>query len=211
MQRKHGTDQRRVQSLCAFARPCKTIRDLYERREKGSISRFRRVLIETTGLADPAPILHTIMEDPYVSRFFDLACVVTTVDAIHGSGQLDDHIESVKQAAVADRLLLTKTDIADPQDVEKLRVRLNQLNPGAPIIPTRKGEVDSRLLFEGGLYDLSTKTPDVSRWLHAEAFAPASEHDHGHDHSSHSHYAENINRHDRRIEAHCLVFDEPLD
>lgn len=195
--------------LCCTIRSSltETIRDLYERRENGSISRFRRVLIETTGLADPAPILHTIMEDPYVSRFFDLACVVTTVDAIHGSGQLDEHIESVKQAAVADRLLLTKTDIANPQDFEKLRLRLNQLNPGAPIIPTRNGEVDPKLLFEGGLYDLSTKTPDVSGWLRAEAFAHTGEHDH----SSHSHDAEDINRHDRRIEAHCLVFDEPLD
>lgn len=195
--------------LCCTIRSSltETMRDLYDRRERGTISKFRRLLIETTGLADPAPILHTIMEDPFVNRFFDLSCVVTTVDALHGDGQLDEHIESVKQAAVADRLLLTKTDIADPQRVDALRSRLSRLNPGAQIIPAQNGEVDPALLFEGGLYDLTSKTPDVGRWLHAEAFETAGDHHHAH----HDHDAQSINRHDRRIEAHCLVFDRPLN
>lgn len=194
--------------LCCTIRSSltETMRDLYERRERGEINRFQRVLIETTGLADPAPILHTIMEDSFVRGYFELSCVVTTVDALHGCGQLDEHVESIKQAAVADRLLLTKTDIADAQSIDLLRSRLSRLNPGAPIIPTQNGEVDSRLLFEGGLYNLESKTSDVNSWLHAEAFEQAA-----HDHSAHSHNPEEVNRHDRRIEAHCLIFDEPLD
>jgi G3E family GTPase len=192
--------------LCCTIRSSltETLRDLHGRRGQGAVSRFRRLLIETTGLADPTPIIHTLMEDQFVRHHFNLSCVITTVDALHGSGQLDEHIESVKQAAVADRLLLTKTDIASPDATEELRGRLHRLNPGAPIILTQHGEVDPRLLFEGGLYDLASKTPDVRQWLRAEEIARASDHDHAHHHDG-------VNRHDNRIQAHCLVFDEPLD
>lgn len=185
-----------------------TMRDLLDRRGRGAVSRFRRLLIETTGLADPAPIIHTIMEDPFVRRHFNLSCVVTTVDALHGDGQLDEHIESVKQAAVADRLLLTKTDIATAEGADELRDRLHRINPGASIISTQHGEVDPRLLFEGGLYDLESKAPDVRQWLRAEEVERASDHDHA---AGHAHHDDSVNRHDNRIQAHCLVFDEPLD
>ena len=101
--------------------------------EQGKIPAFHRVVIETTGLADPAPILHTLMADPYVSGRYRMDGVITTVDAVNGEGTLDKQFESVKQAAVADRIVLTKSDIANPAAVEALRKRIAALNPGAPV------------------------------------------------------------------------------
>lgn len=180
-----------------------TMRSLHERRQKKEVSPFRRLLVETTGLADPAPILHTLMNDPLVVRSYALDGVITTVDAVHGQGQLTEHIEALKQAAVADRLLLTKIDIASPQQVAQLRESLASANPGAPIIEVAQGEVDPDQLFDVGLYDSSTKAPDVARWLRAEAYAHAP-----HAHEPHHH---DVNRHGDRIRAHCIVYDEPLN
>jgi G3E family GTPase len=133
--------------------------------------------------------------------------------------ELDDQYESVKQIAVADRLVLTKTDIADAHDVAHLRARLAAINPGAPVIVATMGKADPAALFDAGLYDPATKTADVRRWLNEEAYAAKGsqphghehhhDHDHGHDHG-HEH-AHDINRHDDRIRAHCLVIDEPLE
>src|SRR5258708_4046444 len=98
--------------LCCTVRSdlVKTLRSLFVRRVKGEVPEFTRLVIETTGLADPAPILHTLMNDPLLAARFRLDGVISTVDAVHGFGQLDQHEESVKQAAVADRIVLTKTD-----------------------------------------------------------------------------------------------------
>ncbi|MGE4240991.1 CobW family GTP-binding protein [Ramlibacter sp.] len=183
-----------------------TLRTLHRKREQGEVSKFRRVLVETTGLADPAPILHTLMNDPLVSRQYALDGVITTVDALHGRKQLDDHFESLKQAAVADRLLLTKVDAASPEEIALLRERLQRLNPGAPLIEVVQGEIDPAVLFDAGLYDPATKSSVVTEWLRAEAFED--EHAQGHHHHHHNH---DVNRHDARIHAHCLVFDCPLD
>ena len=90
------------------------------------------MVVETTGLADPAPILHTLMTDPLLASRYRLDGVVTTVDGVNGASTLDNHEEAVKQAAVADRLLLTKSDIADAPKLAELKSRLHQLNPGAP-------------------------------------------------------------------------------
>jgi G3E family GTPase len=183
-----------------------TLRTLHGKRERGEVGAFRRVLVETTGLADPAPILHTLMNDPLVSRQYALDGVVTTVDALHGLKQLDEHMESLKQAAVADRLLLTKVDVAPAGEVAALRERLQRLNPGAPLIEVAQGRVDPAVLFDAGLYDPATKPAVVSEWLRAEAFED--EHAHAHGHDPHHH---DVNRHDARIRAHCLVFEQPLD
>src|SRR3546814_208723 len=150
---------------------------------------FERLLIETTGLADPAPILHTLMADPVVGSHYRLDGVVTTVDAVNGDSTLDNHEESVRQAAMADRLLLTKTDlVADPvskRDLERLRERLKAPNPGAPIQEVRDGEADPKTLFEAGLWNPETKSPDVVRWLREEAYhAVQHVHDHTHDHDN---------------------------
>lgn len=184
-----------------------TLRSLHAKRECGEVSAFRRVLVETTGLADPAPILHTLMNDPLVMRQFVLDGVITTVDSLHGLRQLDEHMESLKQAAVADRLLLTKVDIAPADEVARLRERLLRLNPGARLFEVVQGDVDPEVLFDAGLYDPSTKSSVVTEWLRAEAFEDAGEQ---HCPDAHHHHHD-VNRHDARIHAHCLVFDKALD
>ena len=157
---------------------------------------MRRVVIETTGLADPAPILATLMSDPVAARAYRLDGIVTVVDAVNGMAQLDAQPEAVRQVAVADRIVLSKTDLADPPE---LRERLRRLNPGAPLLTATHGEVDAAALLHAGLFDPDSKIPDVRGWLDAEAYADA-HHAHHHD----------PNRHDARIAAFCLTFDQPL-
>jgi G3E family GTPase len=187
-----------------------TLRSLYKRRARGEISAFRRVVIETTGLADPAPILHTLMQDSLLSEFYRLDGVIATVDAVNGMDQLNRQSESVKQAAVADRIVLTKTDLAG--DTAALEQRLRDLNPAAPIIRVAQGRVDPAILFDAGLYNPSSKTLDVQRWLHEEAYAEHAAHEHGAHHGhDHAHVALNRNRHDDHIHAFCLRYETPLD
>jgi len=188
-----------------------TLEDLLKRRDNNRIAPFQHVLIETTGLADPAPVLHTIMFHPYLMLRYRLEGVITLVDAVNGASTLDAHEESVKQAAVADRLLLSKTDlITDVAALEALKKRLHTLNPAAQMMLVDQAMPTN--LFNTGLYDAATKTADVTHWLNAEAVEKA-EHDHhhhGHDHHHHDH-GHDVNRHDARIRAHCLRSDKPLD
>lgn len=192
------------------------LRDMYLKRVRGQIPPFKRVVIETTGLADPAPILHTLMDDPVLAAYYRLDGVVTTVDAVNAMDQLDKEKESVKQIAVADRVLLTKTDIAEPKALASLKARLAAINPGAPLFEVRHGEIEPARILEAGLYNPDTKTADVRRWLNEEAYAQShahrhhdhDHHDHGHDHA-HDHG--DVNRHDDRIRAHCIVVEAPLE
>jgi G3E family GTPase len=191
-----------------------TLRRLYKRRERGEVPRFKRLVIETTGLADPAPILQTLIGDPLLSAFYRLDGVVTTIDAVNGMDQLDRQFESVKQAAVADRLVLTKTDLAGADRRVALEARLRMLNPAAPLLPVAHGAVAAEQLFNAGLYNPAEKTPNVARWLHEEAYAQAAgphhHGDHGHgDHHDHDHHPD-VNRHDDHIRAFCLTYDRPI-
>lgn len=192
-----------------------TLRTLFLRRARGEIAEFDRVVIETTGLADPAPILHTLMSDRLIAARYRLDGVIATVDAATGMASLDRQIESVKQAAVADRLLLTKIDLVEAGAVDALVQRLRALNPAAPIIQTLNGSVEPSRLFDAGLYNPKTKSLDVQRWLNAEAYAEASflddahGHDEGHGHDG-SHHVHDVNRHDEHIKAVCLTVDDPI-
>lgn len=194
--------------------------------EQGKIPAFHRVVIETTGLADPAPILHTLMADPYVSGRYRMDGVITTVDAVNGEGTLDKQFESVKQAAVADRIVLTKSDLADPAAIEALQARIAALNPGAPVHVADQGQIEAALLFDAGLFDPKNKIADVEKWLQAEEVSAREEaehghhHHHGHDHGhSHGHDHEHgdgqdphdVNRHDASIRAYCVTLDEPIE
>jgi G3E family GTPase len=193
--------------LCCTVRSdiADTLLDLFVGRAKGKVPPFARVVIETTGLADPAPILHTLMTDALVEDRYRLDGVVTTIDAVNGAATLDSQPESVKQAAVADRLLLTKTDLADPAAVAAIEARLAALNPAVPIERVAQGVVDPARLFELGLFDPRTKGVDVQRWLRDEALAAA--HSHGHDDH---HHAVDVNRHDDRIRAFCITRERPI-
>jgi G3E family GTPase len=211
--------------LCCTVRGdlVRTMSELFLKRTKGEVTPFRRMVVETTGLADPAPILHTLMTDPLLASRYRLDGVVTTVDGVNGTSTLDNHEEAVKQAAVADRLLLTKVDIAEAPRLSELKQRLHQLNPGAPFHAIAGGEIDPNEILNAGLYNPETKSADVKRWLHEEAYAEGHDHGHGHhhhhDHGHERHHHEgagadqdphNVNRHDDRIRAFCMTFDEPM-
>ena len=122
-----------------------TLRELFVKRRAGEVIDFDRVFVETTGLADPMPVLHTLQTDGLLGAQYRLNGVVTLVDAVNGMGQLDTMPEAVKQAAVADRLVITKTDIADGDTVERLRQRLEAMNPFALITTAVDGELDPAL------------------------------------------------------------------
>ena len=149
--------------LCCTMRSdiIETLRDLDSRRSRGEVPDFDRVVIETTGLADPAPILHTIMTDPLVAGRFCLAGVVATVDAVLGLQQLARHEESLKQAALADCLVITKADIAEPDEVATLQARLKQLNPGAEQVVSQSSGLDPSLFFSTGPYLAEEKSEQV--------------------------------------------------
>lgn len=180
------------------------LRELFLKRVKGEVPPFVRAVIETTGLADPAPIIHTLMSDPLIGTRYRLDGVIATIDAVHGEGQFDAHPEAVKQAAMADRLVLAKCDLAGAHAIGQLEARLRRLNPAAPLLRADHGDVPPAALFPAGLYDPATKTADVAGWLRAEAYEEAV---HGHDHDDHR---VDANRHDDRIRAFCLTFDAPL-
>jgi G3E family GTPase len=185
-----------------------SLEKLLRDRDNGRVS-FARVMIETTGLADPAPVLHTIMLHPYLVLRFRLDGIVTVVDAVNGEATLDAHIESVKQVAVADRIVLAKSDLVDTpsrhEAKSRLLARLRALNPGAAILDAAAGEATAARLLNCGLYDPERKIPDVKRWLAAEAHADA--HDHAHAHHAHGH---DPNRHDARIRAFAYTTDHAI-
>jgi G3E family GTPase len=198
--------------LCCTVRGdiANTLTDLFVNRVKGKVPYFRRVVIETTGLADPAPVLHALITDQIVADRYMIDGVVTTVDAVNGAGTLDRQPEALKQAAVADRLILTKTDLTDPAALADLEHRLATLNPGAPRLRAAHGDIDATALFDLGLFDPQTKSVEVQRWLQDEAVADQHDHEHGHDHGHEHHHDNDVNRHDERIRAFCVTRDNPI-
>lgn len=183
-----------------------TLRDLMVKREHGQVPRFQRVVIETTGLADPAPILQALIANAEMLTYFRLGLVAAVVDGYHGARTLDDHVEAVKQAAIADRLVLSKVDIAATEAVSDLRARLRRLNPLAPMTEAVMGEVEPGWLFGSGGFDVAEKSAEVRSWLAAEDRADDPGH-HGHAHGENH----DPNRHDERIRAYCLSFAAPLE
>jgi G3E family GTPase len=193
-----------------------TLEDLLRKRDNNRIMPFKRVIIETTGLADPAPILHAVLYHPYLSMRYAVEGVVTVIDGINGAQTLDAHREAVKQAAVAERLIITKTDLArDESSIEALRQRLRQLNPSAAIL---KADAPVEEIIAGGLFGLDGKIADVAEWLKTEAVEEAERESHAHQHTHHHHghhahdhhHHHDVNRHDERIRAFCLTSDQPI-
>ncbi|WP_230530401.1 CobW family GTP-binding protein [Microvirga roseola] len=190
-----------------------TLEDLLRKRDNGRIMPFKRVVIETTGLADPAPILHAVLYHPYLSMRYAVEGVVTVIDAVNGAATLDSHREAVKQAAVAERIVITKADLVeDAAKLSELRERLQQLNPGAILL---EPDAPAEAVIAGGLFDLEGKIADVAEWLKTEAVEEAEHrshaHQHGHHHHGHDHHHHHdVNRHDERIRAFCLTSDQPI-
>lgn len=176
-----------------------TMNVLRLRAAAGDIPAFDRLLIETTGLADPAPVLQTLIADPVLTGHYRLAGMVTAVDAVNGADQLDLQPEALKQVALASLLLLTKTDIAAAPGVDRLTARLRHLNPTAPLVRVTDGEIAAGIVFGAGDYD-----PDAFM----ESVAPPVErqpgHDHRHDHGHRDHV------HDDGIRSFCIERDRPI-
>jgi G3E family GTPase len=181
----------------------KAILDLYSRRQRGLVPRFTRLAVETTGLADPTPILSTVLHDPVLRHHFHLGNIVATVDGVNGLANLDEHPETVKQAAVADRLVITKTDLADAATLASLGQALRRLNPAAPVFEAMHGDVDASLLFGQEAWDETARSAEVRRWLAAEAATTISAH--GHEHPL------DRSRHARDIRAFCLTLERPIE
>ena len=176
-----------------------SLRSLFERRAGGQVPEFRRVVVETTGLADPAPILHTLLAGDSEPAHWVVDGIVTTVDAVNGHRQLSAYPASVKQAAVADRLLITKADIARRQELDALHERLRAINPGAPVLEVCHGGVEPDELFDAGPYSPNSgRHPDVSRWLGEVGIA----------HRPHHHHA---GGHDDGIRALSLSAEAPIE
>lgn len=182
-----------------------TLKNLFMSASNGSIPAFERVIVETTGVADPTPIIETLINDRWVAARFQLQGVVTTIDAVLGEQQLDSYEESVKQVAVADRLILTKTDLAKPDQIDTLIARVKTINQSAPMISVIKGAVDPAEIFHASAYNPAGNTVEIKSWVSEARFMPAS---HGalvavksapHD------------PHDDRIQSYSIYREEPLE
>jgi G3E family GTPase len=146
--------------------------DLYTRRLRKELPAFRRVVIETTGLADPAPILQTLVAEPMLAALYRLDAVVATVDGQLGLRELDSHFESVKQAALADRIVVTKVDLAEAGALEALEARLRQLNPAAAMTRAAGGDVDPAFIVDVGLNAAGRDPARLQGWLASERYLP---------------------------------------
>lgn len=183
----------------------------------GRIKAMQRVVIETTGLADPAPVIQSIIGNPAISQDFSVDGVITLVDAVNGLSTLGHHEEARRQAAVADRLVFTKLKLASSEEVTELTDRIRALNPLAEIIDGDSALAAQYATLSAGLYDPATKIADVGRWLHdddghdhiCDDDCGRDHHHHGHDHHDHSH-DHHHGRHDDGIQSFSIIHDRPI-
>ncbi|TVQ40220.1 MAG: GTP-binding protein [Wenzhouxiangella sp.] len=195
----------------------KTLRDVGWRYARNGERWFSRVVIETTGLADPAPIIHTLMTDGHLADRYVLDGVVTVVDLVNAANTLDQQPEAIKQVAMADALVLTKADLVDATARRLLDKRLALLNPSASKREVRDGRLEPDFITGLGLFNAEGKIADVAGWLKAEAYAndhaDHHSHDHGHHHGHHHEHdhSHDPNRHGDNIHARCFVVEQPLE
>lgn len=199
-----------------------TLADLMDRMQTGKIKPLKRVVIETTGLADPAPVLQSVIGNPIIAQNFRLDGVVTVVDAVNGLQTIANHEEALKQVAVADRIVISKTGLAEVSERDALTARIRALNPRAPLIDGDSAEAGRAELFDCGLYDPSSKIADVGRWLQDEAHDDHHRHGHDHDHDHHDHdhhhdhghdhhHHHDVTRHGGDIRSFSIVHDRPIE
>ncbi len=192
--------------LCCTIRGemAEAMRDLYSRRERGLVPRFRRLVIETTGLADPFPVVTTINAEPVLKHHFRLGNVITTVDAVNGRRQLERHDESIKQIALADRIVITKTDIVEATEVAALDRWIRRLNPAAPMYRAAEDALDGATLLARDSFDLAVERTALRCWFGADIPSSVREQSNGHTHHLRNHHSEDIR-------AFALLFEQPLD
>jgi len=184
-----------------------TLRDLDAQRRKGEVPAFDRVLIETTGLADPVPIVQTVVTDERLAPYYGLDSVVTLVDAVNGLAQLDTQPESRKQAAIADRLLITKSDLATPAALQALTTQLAELNPGAQVLTATQGDVAPALLF-GATIAATARKAQLADWLRENEYVRV---------EAKQSQAKQSRRpglpagqHDDSVQSYCIHLDDPV-
>src|SRR6266567_2477878 len=180
-----------------------TLRELFVKRRAGEVIDFDRVFVETSGLADPVPVLHTLKTDGLLVAQYRLDGVVTMVDAVNGMGQLDTMPEATKQAAVADRLVITKVDLADADPLSRLRERLGALNPSALCVTAIDGDLDPMWLAHIGPRTIGARGDELDRWLGPLSSVGARSGDP-------TRRREAFGSHDAAIRSFCLWFDRPF-
>ena len=178
----------------------KTLIDLFDKMMNGKVSSFNRVLIETTGLANPVPIIHTLMSSIELIRIYSLDGVITVVDSVNGEKTLDLHEESLKQLALAEKIILSKTDIVDKDEIKSLVYRIKEINPVSQIVYSKFGNIPLEEIFGLGAYDPYKKSADVKKWLAAEKYKDKKHHHH-HD----------VNRHNENIRAFSMMSENPVN
>jgi G3E family GTPase len=191
-----------------------TLNRLYHARESGQVTHFDSVLIETSGLADPRPVVQAFLSDPTLEGLFRLESVVAVVDSVNGPGTLDRHDESVRQLALADQVIITKLDLLGPaQAIEReaaLRQRVLRFNPAASFQRSDDAGLDPVALLKARGYSLRRDADDALTWLNAEAYQGcAGDHDQAHSqHAAHGH--DTAHGHDAgpTIASYCLVREQ---
>jgi len=187
-----------------------TLADAARKRADGSIPAFDRVIVETTGLADPVPLVQTVVSDRDVSPSYRLDSVITMVDAVNALSQIDQQPESVKQIAVSDLLLISKSDIAVAGQVESVKKRVRGINGSVEVLEVNHGDVDPRLLFGRGAVSEETSASRLERWLGHAATCALDHHEHcGHEHSNDQKNLHVAARHDDRVQTFSIVLDTP--
>jgi len=171
----------------------KALRELLSCRTRGDVPHFRRVVIETSGLADPAPIAYTLLSEAVLRHHFRLSGIITTVDAVNGAAQLDAFPEAIKQASMADRIVVTKTDLSDGAALAALRKRLRTLNVSAQFLESAEIGGEVHRLLTDDIYDAEGKFREARHWTADEVD----------DHGAHEHTAD--------VQSFAAIFDRPLD
>ncbi len=204
-----------------------TLNNLYHARAAGEIPRFDHVVIETSGLADPSPLIQAFLSDPTLAGLYRIGTVVATVDAVNGPGTLDNHVESVRQVALADRILITKLDLLPHPNPPPLAgegregvnaiaaeaaliARLRRLKPAAEISRIDAADFDIGKLLRAEGLDPAAATADARAWLNAAAYERQDHHDHDHQHDHDHHDHDHHHLHDRDIASFCFVRETPI-
>lgn len=179
----------------------KTLLELISKRLKGDVNQFNRLVIETTGLADPVPIVHTLINSFDLQKNYFLDGVITLVDAVNGGKTLDAYPEALKQAAMAELIILSKTDLTDNETKTSLVNRLKAINPSVKIILGNFGAVSISEIFGYNAYDPYGKSKDVNEWLAIEKIEKHQHHQHEND----------VNKHDDNVQAFAITKDAPVN
>ena len=170
--------------------------------EKGLIKKFNKVIIETTGLADPVPIIHTLMTSIDLVRVYKFDGIITVVDVTNADKTFNNHLESLKQVAFANKVILSKVDLGDAKKIENIIKRISNINAKAAVIKSKKGLLPIKEFYGLNDYQPNTESWDVRQWLSEEKNKVKHSNDHKHHHD--------INRHDDNIKSFSLVTNKPV-